>query len=1258
MTQNRLWYRLQQVAARYQRLRFWQALATAWLAAAAIGLAVWGISLAIGGDFRLLIAATFSAAALLSAAGLWWFTAKTPPYAWVARQIEMAHPELRSCLLAAVEQRPELPDGRFGYLQWSVIDEAITHADHHSWQDVVPERRIATAFFAQFATLGLFVAALVLALLWVAPRSTSASANSASAPAATAAQFAFAVEPGDVELERGQSLLVLARVTGKMLAEATLVTQPEAGSETQLAMSPSLDDPVFGARIDSVQGPLAYHVSMAGQTSPTYRVTVFEYPRLERADARLAFPKYTGLADRLVQDVHSVSVVEGTDLTLTCYLNKEVATAALTDGQNEPIGLAKAAGDEPAYQATIRCEKSRRLKLELVDAQGRKNVQSWEFSIQVLPNQPPTLKPVFPARDLEVSPLEELDVKATVWDDFGLSRYGITYALAGKPPVEAVLAQNAAGKQRHELADVLRLESMNAEPDDLVSYFFWAEDFDSAGKLRLTQSDMYFAEVRHFDEIFRQGQQPPGGQQQQQQQGQGANAQAAQQLAQLQKDIINATWKLIRRELGEQPTDPFANDAEQVYLSQASARQQAETLGQRVQDEQSQEHVAGVLESMSEAAKLLKEASETPSTVPLTPALAAEQAAYQSLLRLRAREHEVIRQQRQQSSGSQSSSARSQQQRQQMQQLDLKQNQNRYETERTAQEQQQESAEERENRQVLNRLRELARRQHDLNERLKELQSALQEAQSEQQREEIRQQLKRLQDEQRQVLRDTDELASRMDSPENQERMSQERQQLDETRQQVQRASQALDQEQVSQAAASGTRAEREFEELRNEFRRRAANRFSEEMRQMRDQARELDQREQELGEQLTQTTQPEAKTKTKSLRDDNQRGQIAEQLGQQRQQLSNLSEQMRRTIQDAEETEPLLADRLYETARNLTNQNPDRALEAAERSLRQGLAQDAQQQEQAARRGIGQLREGIDRAAEAVLGDETEALRRAREELENLSRELNEEIGRNSPENRPQDNQPQQGQQSVQRGQPQQGQPQGQPQGERQPGEKSQPGEGQAGQRQPGEKSQQGENQPGQRQPGQGQGERQPQPGQPQEGQRASQQQGEQSGQGQLGQRQAGELQPGQRPSGQESNRQGGRRLGDSSGPGGVGPFEDYVPRDVAPLTGEEFRNWSDRLRDVEEMVDDPELRAEAARIRDRARSMRAEFKRHSAEPNWELVRVQVAEPLLELRDRVSQELLRRASKQALVPLDRDPVPPGYSEKTRRYYERLGSGQ
>jgi hypothetical protein len=119
----------------------------------------------------------------------------------------------------------------------------------------------------------------------------------------------------------------------------------------------------------------------------------------------------------------------------------------------------------------------------------------------------------------------------------------------------------------------------------------------------------------------------------------------------------------------------------------------------------------------------------------------------------------------------------------------------------------------------------------------------------------------------------------------------------------------------------------------------------------------------------------------------------------------------------------------------------------------------------------------------------------------------------------------------------------------------------------------------------------------------------------------------------------------------------EPARPR-TAPIAGDDFRNWSDRLRDVEEMVNDPNLRAEAARIRERARSIRAETKRHSEQPKWDVVRRQVAEPLLSLRDRVADEVVRRASKQAVVPLDRDPVPPEYAEKTRAYYERLGTGR
>ena len=92
--------------------------------------------------------------------------------------------------------------------------------------------------------------------------------------------------------------------------------------------------------------------------------------------------------------------------------------------------------------------------------------------------------------------------------------------------------------------------------------------------------------------------------------------------------------------------------------------------------------------------------------------------------------------------------------------------------------------------------------------------------------------------------------------------------------------------------------------------------------------------------------------------------------------------------------------------------------------------------------------------------------------------------------------------------------------------------------------------------------------------------------------------------------------------------------------------------------MVSDPKLQAEVAKVRERARSVRADFKRHSQTPNWDLVRTTVREPLTELQRQLAEEISRRESPDSLVPVDRDPVPTRYRDLVRGYYERLGSGK
>src|SRR6185503_5300417 len=92
---------------------------------------------------------------------------------------------------------------------------------------------------------------------------------------------------------------------------------------------------------------------------------------------------------------------------------------------------------------------------------------------------------------------------------------------------------------------VLRLEDLGIQADQLVAWFAWADDKGTDGQLRRTAGDLFFAEVRAFDEIFREGMQHDGG-------GGGGGGggdvrSEGTRLLELQKKITSATWNLQRQ---------------------------------------------------------------------------------------------------------------------------------------------------------------------------------------------------------------------------------------------------------------------------------------------------------------------------------------------------------------------------------------------------------------------------------------------------------------------------------------------------------------------------------------------------------------------------------------------------------------------------------------------------------------------------------------------------------------------------------------
>ncbi len=1269
-----LYHRLNPVVQRIRFRRTMIVLAVVWIGAALI--AGWLFYLNRTGDLDTSTAWWWLAGATIGAsiAGVIFAIVKSKTAEQVAREIEKHYPELDASLVTAMEQQPK--EGELlGFLQQDVLRKAVTHSYQHSWVSLIPGWHLVAAPLAGLIGLVAFAVAM-FCLVWFAKPVPVDPTIAFAEAAVDAANFFISVEPGNAEVERGTGLLVLARFAESFPPEANLVFVNAEGIESRVPMSKSLDDPVFGARISSVSQPLTYRIEYAERETDSYDVTVFDFPRLERADATLEYPAYTEVENKVVQDFRRLNAVEGTTAELSFFVNKPVISAVLFPQEDgEPIDLAVDPNDPKKLTAKIRMVQSQKYELELTDADHRDNRTPPKFVLNVLENRPPDLKLLAPGRDVDASPIEEVKLSASAWDDFGLKAFGVNFGIPGREDHELTLEQKPAGKQRKQVDHLLDLETLKAQPDDLVSYYFWAEDLGPDGEIRRVSSDMFFAEVRHFDEIFRQGQAPPAGQSQQQQQQQqgGENAQQAQKLAELQKEIINGTWKIIRRERVGKLTDRFGSDSELLAESQTAAIAALAELAKKLEDPKSLSFIDPVRTFMNEAVLNLTQANHDADLGALKPALSSEQAAYQGLLKLRAREHEVVRQQQQQQPGqAQQQNNRSQQQ---LDQLNLKDDENRYENEKTAQEQTQQSQQQQEDRQVLSRLRELARRQDDLNERVKELQSALEEAKTEEDKAEIERRLKSLREQQEQMLRDTEELLDRMKAEENQQRMAEDAEKLEETRENLQRAAEALEKNEASRAAAEGTRAQRDLEELRDEFQKRTSGQFTEQIRELRNQAQDLEKKQEDIAQQLADQPKTEDQEKTPTLRDtEEEKPKVEQQLAEQKQSVQQLREQMRKTIEEAEPFEPLLAEELYDTYRDSEVSRPDEALESARRSLGRGWVDDARVEEQRAREGIEEMREGIEKAAESVLGDETDALKAAQDTLRDLNRDLQNEIKQHGPSGQgrspesesaseresgteQQDRNGQPTDQNRSRPQEEQSAEQttgaGQPEQTRQPndGQPPEPDKSKSGQgQQPGQdRSQSGRDKPGQAASPDGQ---------PQDGQ----QPGGQSGKPQSSQ----DSQRGGPPADRdiaEQMRQQMRNLGASENDnrGGAPNMRDSAGGNrpmLRPLTGDDFRDWSDRLRDVEEMVADPDLRAEASRIREQARDIRKDLKRHSAEPNWDLIKMKVAKPLAELQDRVAEEIMRRGSKEALVPLDRDPVPVEYQDAVRRYYERLGSGQ
>lgn len=565
-------------------------------------------------------------------------------------------------------------------------------------------------------------------------------------------RLALEVTPGDARVPPGRRFSVRATTSeaARGLVPEIVVRMEDATRSTRMRAEAD-GGYVFG--VESVPKSFSYQVGVAGQQTREYHVTLLEHPRVGRIDLAYQYPAFAKMAPRTETDGGDIYAPEGSQVTLrvtprTTTAPVREAALVLKDGTRIPL-----AADGEQFVGRLPVTADTAYRVQLRDADGLENVDDPEYFVRRLDDRPPDVRIVRPAGDRQVTPLEEVTIEARADDDHGVARLELVVGVRGGKekayPIGEGSGPSVTG--RH----TVYLEDLGVSPGDFVSFYARARDVARGKRSTQSQSDIYFLEVTPFVDEFAMAQSQAMA---------GGGGQQMDDLVRLQKDIISGTWKLQRRAEGA-GTRPVAADVKTLGRAQGALRRRAEAAARQAQMLSGggrRGRPGGVIggsgsdpevPAMLQAARAMARAEASLEAVKPAEALPAEMEALNHLLKAQA---EIQRKEiaRQQASSGGGGGNRNQQDLSALFDRELqRQQETNYETPQSVEERQTEQRDE-----LLDRVRELARRQ----EALARQQSDLARDRQKMDQEEVRRRLERLTRDQMELRRQAERLSQQL----------------------------------------------------------------------------------------------------------------------------------------------------------------------------------------------------------------------------------------------------------------------------------------------------------------------------------------------------------------------------------------------------------------------------------------------------------------------------------------------------------------
>src|SRR3954447_19451135 len=975
--------------------------------------------------FRIITVAVFVG---LMFYGLVWPLRRRVTDAQVAMYLEERDPSLEAAIISAVEATTGSGSAAHSpRLVEKLVEQAIDQCrtlDHGRAIERTSVQRHAGALAAIAAITALAIAfgpAYLrhgLSALLVISRSAEASSP-----------YSIEVLPGNTKVPRGADQTVKAKLVGFTSSDVSVMMRvgPD-GSFDRVPLIAAAQPGSFEGMLFHLEKPTEYYVESNGVRSGKFLLSVVDLPTVQQLDLEYRFPAYTGLTPRTAEG-GDVAAIRGTDVMLHVVPTMTTPDGKILLSDGGALPLTRQADGSLTGSFPIKAQGFYRI--ELTGPHGEKVEASPQYTIDVIDDQPPSVHFTKPGRDSQASPVEELFLEARADDDYGVKSLQLFYSVNGAAPKTINLFGGAKPLTEVSAGHTVYLEELDLKPGDFVSYYAKAADTDAVQGSKTTTSDIYFVQIRPFKKDYKPSQSQAGGG------GGGGGGQQVGQLSQQQREIVAATFNIVRDKAKTKP-DKFRENVVFLNLAQAKLREQVEELVGKLKARLGTVDPAynKIAEALPKAAEEMKSAETDLKAMKADTALSPEQRALK-LLQDAEQEYELQVAQQQGGGGGGGQQNALADDLADLFELELDKLANQYEMQQRAEQQGNDQQVD----QLVEKLKELARRQQQEMERQRRM---AQSGQSSSGNSSASQ--RALADEAEKAARQLEQLT----------RNQQQRQQLGDAMKQLQDAADAMRRAAANGAKDGGAQANQALDRLRQaqeKLQKNQNSRGDRDLQRVQRQAEELANEQKDVAKDVNSLDSTEAgvgrqaKAQALGQRKDAMDAKVADL----QQQLEKMANEMRRDEKDA-------ARKLDEAAGSIRDKRIREKIRYTKNALQGAGSQAARGMEEDIATNLDNLQKKIDEAAGAVgKASKQDAVARAADKTRDLVRGMEslDQRMRGQQQGKGQDGKGQQA--NGQQSQGQQGKPgqQGQQGQQGQEGQQGQQGQGQS----QGQQSQGGQN-------------------------------------------------------------------------------------------------------------------------------------------------------------------------------------------------------